>query len=271
MDLFGPNATFLERLGIIFAVVAGASFLLVIFYKLFVRGKAMKLDMFGTKVDIAGNSVITEAGKDALVDVFTMSITTASTVSFLKTKQILSDQMYYLEDKLILIQEALTTSYRTCLSATLKKMDDHAVTVTSHKEYQFFTSLVTLMVEDTKRTCRQVFIKNNFSNFSDKDFNDYIDEKVVLLKAKSLLFLRDLYPSDKMVVTFEVVEQDVFLKESEAIGDHLEHVFRKAVHIYKARHEEADKLDHDLKAYILATYGVDIDAPRKVAQENKDA
>ncbi len=271
MDLFGANSTFLERVGLILVVMLSLSLLLLIFYKLFVRGRPVKLNIFGGQMDIKGVDNLTDTGKDALVDVFTMSITTATTVSFLKTKQILSDQMYYLEDKLILIQESLTTSYRTCLSISLKKMDDQAPTVTSHKEYQFFTSLVTLMIEDMKRTCRQTFIKNNFSHFSDKDFSEYIDEKIVLLKAKALLFLRDLYPSDKMVVTFEVVEQDVFQKEAESFEEYLEHVFRKAVQIYKARHEEADRLDRELREYIMATYGVDIDAPRRIAQESKNA
>lgn len=269
MDLFGPNMTFVERAGLVFVIFA-CIVLLLLFVRLIVKGRPFKLSIFGNEVDVKDPNVLNDAGKDALVDIFTMTLNTAATISFLKTKQILSDQMYYLEDKLILIQEGLTNSYRACLSATLKQLQDQSATVTSHKEYHFFTSLVTLMIEDMKRTCRQTFIKNNFSHYTEKEFSEYTEEKVTLLKAKALLFLRELYPSDKMIVPFESVETEVFNKEAGNIGDHLSHVFKKAVVIYKSRHEEAGRMDQELKDYIMATYGVDIDAPRKAAREARD-
>lgn len=268
MILFSPEMSFLERAGLIFEIFLGIAAVLGLFLW-FVKGRPMKLDIFGSSVDIKDGSGVNLAGKQAVLDVFAMAITTATTVSFLKTKQILSDQMYYLEDKLILIQEALTTSYRSCMSEKLRKAEDHAVTVTSNKEYQFFTSLVTLMAEDQKRTCRQIFIKNNFSHFTGREFDDYVEEKVTLLRTKALLFLRDLYPSDKMLVSFEEVEANVFNKMATSVDGHYEQVFRKAVQIYKARHEEADKLDKELKEYILDNYGVDIEAPSKAASKER--
>ena len=269
MNPFSATDSLVARSWLIFLIFAGIAGLLLLF-RVIIRGRPVKLDIFGTTMDIKDGSEVNQAGKQAVMDVFTMAITTASTVSFLKTKQILSDQMYYLEDKLILVQEALTTCYRSLMSDKLKQAEDHSVTVTSNKEYQFFTSLVTLMAEDQKRTCRQIFIKNNFSHFSDREFDEYVEEKLTLLRTKALLFIRDLYPSDKMLVTFEEVEMGVFAKVAPALDTHYEQAFRRAVQIYKARHEEADKLDKDLHDYILNTYGVDIAAPSRAAKEREN-
>jgi hypothetical protein len=271
MDLFGQNLTFNERAGLIVVTFLCFSLLLWFIKQSILKGRPFKLSMFGSEVDVEDASGLNDAGKSAIMDVLAMTAVTATKTSTLKTKTVLSDQMYYLEDKLILIQEILTTAYRASLSDGLAKEHsaESTATVYSHKEYHFFTSLVTLLIEDMKRSCRQIFIKNNFSHFNEREFSEYADEKVTLLQAKALQFIRDLYPSDKMIVPFETLEQEVFKKNADATGSHLEHALRKAVQIYKARHEEADALDKELRDYILDTYGVDVDAPRKSREKTE--
>ena len=272
MDLFGANATFSERVGIIIVVFACAGLLIWFIKQAILRGRPFKVSMLGSEVDVASQGGIGDDYKGAIIDVLTMTASTASKVATIKTKTILSDQMYYLEDKLILMQEVLTTAYRNVLSVELQKgTADQPITVISHKEYHYYTSLVTLLIEDLKRSCRQTFIKNNFSHYNEKEFLEYTNEKVTLLQAKAIQFFRDLYPSDKMIIPFETLEQEVFRKHASDLAEHLEHAFRKAVQIYKARHEEADLLDKELRDYILDTYGVDIDAPRRSSKEKEDS
>jgi hypothetical protein len=122
------------------------------------------------------------------------------------------------------------------------------------------------MVEDQKRTCRQIFIKNNFSNLGEREFQEYLEEKVTLLQTKARLYVRELYPSDKMEIPFELLEQEVFNKTAEVLVKNYEQVFRRAAQIYRTKHEEADTLDSDLRAYIKATYGADVEAPYKVIE-----
>lgn len=277
MDLFGASMSFAERawLVIIIAVCLAGLFFLLAFM---LRGKVTRFSLFGNEVDLKGDQKeLSPRCKDAVVEVAMLAITTSTKVSYLRTKQVLSEQMYYLEDKLFLTQEVLNTAFRKCLADKLRSLHsaDQAAPVdscteyhlTSHKEYHFFTTLVTLMSEDLKKAMRQIFIKNHFSHYDEREFAAYLREKVDLLSARMLQFLRDLYPSDKMVVPYEQVEAVVFNGSLEEVTLHLEHAFRRAVQLNRARNDDADKEEEGMRLYILNKYGVDIEAPRKSSQE----
>jgi hypothetical protein len=266
------NNTFLEKAGLILIFFVCFSLFILLISRLS-KKKAIKLSFLGSTFEIQPDGLAADGTHGicidpvALVEIYNMTTNTAGMVSVLKTKQILSDQMNYLEDKAIIIREALISSYRKCLSDNSKKEDGSlASTVVSSKEYQFFNSLITLMVEDQKKTCRQIFIKNNFSNLGEREFQEYLEEKVTLLQTKARLYVRELYPSDKMEIPFELLEQEVFNKTAEVLVKNYEQVFRRAAQIYRTKHEEADTLDSDLRAYIKATYGADVEAPYKVIE-----
>lgn len=288
MDLFGAGMSFAERAGLVLIIAACLAGLFSLIIALLVKSKVAKFSLFGSEVDLKGDAEeLSPRCKDAVVEVAMLAITTSTKVSYLRTKQVLSEQMYYLEDKLFLMQEVLNTAFRKCLADKLKSMhpasDPSAATsvggggvgddcckeyhLTSHKEYHFFTTLVTLMSEDLKKAMRQIFIKNHFSHYDEREFSSYLKEKVDLLSARMLQFLRDLYPSDKMVVPYEQVESMVFVGSLSEVTIHLEHAFRRAVQLNRARNEDADREEEGMRQYILNKYGVDIEAPRKSSQE----
>lgn len=283
MDLFGAGMSFAERAGLVLIIAACLAGLFCLVIVLMVKSKVAKFSLFGGEVDLKGDSEeMSPRCKDAVVEVAMLAITTSTKVSYMRTKQVLSEQMYYLEDKLFLMQEVLNTAFRKCLADKLRSMHPTAdpsaapaggddcckeYHLTSHKEYHFFTTLVTLMSEDLKKAMRQIFIKNHFSHYDEREFSSYLKEKVDLLSARMLQFLRDLYPSDKMVVPYEQVESMVFVGSLSEVTLHLEHAFRRAVQLNRARNEEADKEEEVMRQYILNKYGVDIEAPRKSSQE----
>lgn len=278
MDLFGASMSFAERVGLVLTIAGSLAGIFVLLAVIF-KGKVTRFSLFGNEVDLKDDEKeMSPRCKDAVVEVTMLAITTSTKVSYLRTKQVLSEQMYYLEDKLFLTQEVLNTAFRKCLADKLRSIhtasspDDGSYTcteyhLTSHKEYHFFTTLVTLMSEDLKKAMRQIFIKNHFSHYDEREFTAYLKEKVDLLSARMLQFLRDLYPSDKMVVPYEQVEAVVFNGSLDEVTIHLEHAFRRAVHLNRARNEDADREEEGMRLYILNKYGVDIEAPRKSSQE----
>lgn len=264
------------RLSIIFALVASAVLivvLLVLILRWAFAGKKVKLGLGSLgSLDVDRNDMGRARGPlielDLVIEIVSRTVDTASRISHLKTKQILSDQMYYLEDRLVIMQDALMTAFRTRLFSELSKKTAQgtSLTVTSSQEYSFLSTLVHLMAEDIKRNCRGTFIRNNFHRFSERDFAQYLDDKVSFLWIKAVNFLRDMYPSDKMTIPFEEIEKSVLGDIEEDIRDGLLMTFKRAVQIYNERHAEVKGLEIALRDH-LQTFGVDLDrSVNKIAE-----
>lgn len=269
IQYFMVDTSFIQKL-IILIVFFVCLFIFIFLVKtLIIKNGTFKGKWFGADVEFSKNNpeyII----KGALVDVFNMAMTTASEISYIKTKQVLSEQMSFLEDRLILIQASLNNTYRKCLSDCLTKINTPLVTVTSNKEYHLFSTILTLMLDDQKEYCRDAFIKNNFAHLNDNDFNDYLDDKLNILYSRCISYVRDLYPSDKMLVTYEIVESDVFGSTKKEFFIRYTQVFKKAALLYRTKHLEADTKDIKLKEYIKMHYAVDIDAPYIAIQSKQN-
>lgn len=159
------------------------------------------------------------------------------------------------------------TAFRGMLfgELTKKSIAGSPVTVTSTQEYSFFTTLVFLMAEDLKRSCRGTFIRNNFHRFNDREFDAYVNDKVDFLWIKATSFIRDMYPSDKMTVPFEVLEKVVFTEIEDDVCEELRITFKKAVQIYNERHAEINGMEASLREH-LRSYGVDLEKTAKSAE-----
>lgn len=262
------GSTFLEKIGLTLVFFICLALLLLLAHSIF-GSKPFSVSLFGSSFEFRGGLAAPgrkypfhrNIGPETLVEIYSRTSATSNMVSLLKNKQILFEQMNYLEDMAILLREAFIASYSKCLSSFKAASAVSGATVVSSKEYHFFRSLMTLMVEDQKKICRQIFIQNNFSSLGEKEFHEYLEEKIAILQTKARLYVRELYPSDKMEVPYEVVESEVFGKTADIMAKNYEQVFRRAAIIYRSRHDEADALDAGLRTYLKAVYGADVEAP----------
>jgi hypothetical protein len=255
-DMFS-TLTFLERASLLFelfCLLAGLFFLA----RWMLKGKKVRINVREGDVDI-GSDEQKDVSKSDVVDIIVRTSDAITKTAFIKNKQILYDQMCYLEERLVLLQDAFLATFRSKLAEfIIKKKPTATLTITSSQEYQFFESLIRLLIEDIKRNCRGIFIRNNFSHFSEKEFEKYLDEKIEFLWIKSCNFLRDLYPSDKMPMTYEELEKEVLPDVQEPAQNDLRIVFIKAVQIYNSRHDEVARIEQDLRGY-LRSFGITLD------------
>jgi hypothetical protein len=260
-----------ERATLILEIIGGIVLLIFLIRWTF-TGKKVKMGLGKVSLDVAseGEKSGPQVNVEIVIEIVSRTVDVASKISHIKTKQILSDQMYYLEERLVILQSNLLAVYRSALqSALLKDASQAPIAVTSTQEYNFFTSLVSLMVEDLKRNCRGTFIRNNFHRFTDKEFDEYVEDKVDFLWVKAVGFLRDMYPSDKMSLPFEKVENEAFKEVKKTVKEDLTITFKKAVQIYHERHDEIKTMESALRNR-LRTYGVDLDKKNLPEEGNND-
>lgn len=267
MDVFS-NMTLWGRIALILEILVC---LLIFFMALILAlrwafaGKKVKLGLGQlASIDVdKGGQPLSGISADTVIEIVSRSVDMASKVTHIKTKQILSDQMYGLEDKIVLIQDVLLAPFRAKLFLALeaKAGPGAAPTVTSNQEYGFYVSLVALLMEDLKRNCRGTFIRNNFHRFNEREFETYVSDKAESLWIKAVNFLRDMYPSDKMTLTFEAVEKSVLSEAETDFKDEIVVVFKKAVHIYNERHAEIAEMERALREH-LKGYGVNMEKAR---------
>jgi hypothetical protein len=184
--------------------------------------------------------------------IFFLTFENVSFMAQIKTKIILHDQMTYLEEKLVIVRDKILESYRGLLKGKLSSTGAGL-----GQEYLFFQTLVDLLVEDMKSSIRTLFIRNHFSTYNDKELEGYIAEKNQLLMVKAYQFLRDMYPSEKMVIPFDDIEDALDLIRKDLEQD-ISYVFKRAVDITKARHRQIEELEVSLRDKIKSNYGVDI-------------
>lgn len=265
MSALFSSMSFLERTGLlieIFVVIAA----LILVLRWVLTGKKMKINLSSGNIDI-GAADQKDVSKSDVVDIIIKTSDTIMRTAYIKTKLILYEQMCYLEERLVLLQDAYLATFRSKLAGNLAKKSNSPLTVTSSQEYQFFESLIRLLMEDIKRNCRGIFVRNNFSHYTEKEFDNYLEEKVEFLWIKSCNFLRDLYPSDKMPMTYEELENEVLVEVKETSCDDLRAVFRKAVHVHNSKLEEVVRIEQDLRGY-LKSFGIEPDLQTRQTTSN---
>ena len=265
LNAFVFQLTVAERAGVTLVFFLCLSGFVLLVRRIF-GGKSFHIRIFGSAFEFKGgqphgSTVFRYIGPETLVEVYNRTVVMSGMTNTLKSKQILYEQMNYLEDKAVIVREAFITAYRRCLSDQHRAAVSDGATVVSSKEYQFFRSLVTLMIEDQKKICRQIFVQNNFSSMAERELQEYLEEKITLLQTKARLYVRELYPSDKMDVPYELVESEVFGKVADAMAKNYDQVFRRAATVYRMRHDEADALESNLRLYLKTMYGADVGGP----------
>jgi hypothetical protein len=253
MDILFTGLNFWQKLAMVgsLSLIVGFVILIILFRK------NIKFNLSKGEINFSDRNSLNSS--DVIMEVFTRAVDTAARTTSIKLKGILSDQMNYLDEKLLLIEDILLNAFRKEFS--VKTEGDN---IPSHQEYLFFYSLVSLVKEEIKRDIRAIFIRNNFSSYSEQEFSDYIKEKNQWVITRVNMFLRDMYPSDKMVVSYE--ELEVGLKESyEKIDAILTQVFKKAVSISKNHYDSIDKMQEELEEY-MTSLGIDYKphVPQKV-------
>jgi len=187
--------------------------------------------------------------------IFFLTLETVAMMTQIKTKLILHDQMTYLEERLIFIKNSVLEAYRSKRSELEKGAP---LSSEAAKEYLFFKSLVELMKEDVKSNIRVLFLRNHFSQYDEKEMSVYLTEKNFWLVTKMIDFLRELYPQEKMAVSFNDVEEAISSIRSE-IEEYLAIIFKRAARITIKRHGQINELEASLREKVKESYGVDLD------------
>lgn len=241
------------------AFLVGA--LVIVVFRL-LSGKKVSLNLKDGALNMgADNKAEIATVQNVASSIFFQTLETVALMTQIKTKIILHDQMTYLEERLVLIKDNILESYRAKLRAKLtgptRAPDAHIASTTSNQDYLFYKTLIDLMKEDMKSGIRILFLRNNFSRYNDKELDAYIEEKNELLLVKATQFISELYPSEKMLVSFDEVEETLNSVRKDIEAD-LTVVFKRAVEIHNTRHRQINELESGLREKIKISYGVEV-------------
>lgn len=255
MSVLFEGLSFGERVTLLFVLQAALVGIIFLVLRL-LKGKNVSMNL--TQGQLSFTPETTSATiHEVVTGVFFHTLETIAMMSQIKTNLILHDQMTYLEERMVMIRNTILESYRKLLREFLSGTEADSLD-NPQREYLFYKSLVDLMREDLKNNIRVLFLRNHFTQFNDQELSAYIKEKNQVLVVKMYEFLRDMYPSEKMMVPFSDVEGS--LKDiQEEIEEYLSSVFRKAVQIKHERDAQIIALDKSLREKIKASYGVDIE------------
>lgn len=246
MDILFEGMSFGQKIIVIIEMAAVAAALIFLIFKM-IANKKLSLNVTKGQISYSPTDETTMEG--AISNVFILTLETVAMMTHIKTKLILHDQMNYLEERLVVIRDTFLKSYRGCW----KDLDEKS----SPDEYIFYQSLINLMKENMKSSVRVFYLRNHFSGYDERKLKEYIKEKNELLMIEAVQFLRELYPSEKMTISFDEIVKGIEEVQPE-IESCLSTAFVRAVEITKDRHIQIVSLDEGLRARIKNTYGVEI-------------
>lgn len=252
-ELFS-GTNFGQKAFLIVEVALVVMILLVTLFRL-LANKKLDLNLKRGQISYAPGSKDSVTVENAVSGVFFSTLETVAMMAQIKTKLILHDQMTYLEERLVIIRDTILESYRHAWKNYIDRNGPTEDFV--GQEYLFYQSLVDLMKEDMKSSVRVFFLRNHFSTYDDQQLNSYIEEKNELLMVKAYQFLRDMYPIDKMTLSFEEIENGLD-KVRPDLENGLSVAFKKAVDITKERHRQIADLETGLRKNIKQQYGVEL-------------
>lgn len=170
---------------------------------------------------------------------------TVSRISEIKLRQIPSLQMNYVEEKLLTFRKILMRIYAELL---ISKVDDPK-NVTVNEDYLFHSSLVKLAIHEIQSVVRAALLRNHLDEMTEKEFDSYIEEKVILLMATKSEFFDLMYPSEKMLVSRGEIREKVksSKKELESV---IKDIFYKSLKITVDKNEEIEELNKNLDGFI---------------------
>jgi len=252
MTILFAGLTFGQKVIIIMEMAAMLGAIVFLLFRM-ISNKKLSFNVAKGQLSYSPDNKDPETVKSVATGVFFQTLETVAMMTQIKTKLILHDQMTYLEERLVIVKDTILEAYRLSWKESFSSGSGES----GSQEYLFYQSLVELMKEDMKSSVRVFFLRNHFSSYDDHQLSSYIEEKNELLMVKAYQFLRDMYPVDKMVVSF-----DSIVKGLDKVKPDLEHclmmVFKKAVEITKERHQQISDLESGLRNKVKISYGVDL-------------
>lgn len=252
MTILFSDLNFMQKFILILEIAVLLSGVVYLLFRM-ISNKRVSLNVTKGQLSYAPDSKDPDTIKTVATGVFFQTLEAVAMMTQIKTKLILHDQMTYLEERLVIVKDTILEAYRQ----SWKEAFSSGSAESGSQEYLFYQSLVELMKEDMKSSIRVFFLRNHFSSYDDHQLTSYIEEKNELLMVKAYQFLRDMYPVDKMVVSF-----DSIVKGLDKVKPDLEHclltVFKKAVDITRERHQQITDLETGLRNKVKISYGVDL-------------
>jgi len=225
----------------------------VILFSMFIIPIGVLLALFGIKSGIKlgrnfqiGGIKNTGVSAQDLVLIINETADICIKKSEIQFKELLRSQMNYAEQRLIHLKGLKQSIYLTLLSNHLEDKSEKN-NVTSHKDYQYYSILLSTSTQDTLDILRSAFKENNFECLAISDFELYIKNKVDLIEQRNTDLLNVTH-NNMTVTRVELYEanKSAYHKFLECYKD----IFYKSIDIYKRKHAEMDKLDKELENFI---------------------
>lgn len=178
-----------------------------------------------------GDCVLILMGKRELLD---------SKKEFIQ-RNILKDQMNYVEQKLIEVQTYLTNSYREDIRAA---RNSNLNLSEEYKQYRLYCSTLQCALEVVKDEIRRSLKENGFYELSGTDFSNYVKDKAQALVSLGKNYIVNQYPYEGMIVSIEdrLSKLDNYIPK---IEDMCFNVFQNAKDILRNSKALLSKADSD--------------------------
>jgi len=204
-----------------------------------------KLRVFGKNISVNKQDGTPRIDSNSLILIVSKVSEVVYKQSEIKLRIILTEQMAYTEEKLISFKNLALRGYAEAL---LSKVEDPR-NLNTHQDYQFFSSLTKLAVNEILSLVRAAFLKNHLDSFAALDFEKYIKEKTEYFMLEYNDFIDLMYPSDKMLVSREELREKDKVNASK--WEEIFHdVFGRGLKISQERKKEIEKLSEELKVYL---------------------
>lgn len=228
------------------AVLAVAAIVIAVGIKKALKSGKIKMKIFGGEIDVDNASdqsrpaqvTISRLQLSAIVIKVTEIVTK---ITEIKIRTTLYDQMLYAEQKFIILHDMLSRQYAHLLSEKIKKEND----ATGHDDYLFFNNLLTLTLNNSKETVKELLKHNHLESYSEQEFQKYTTDRADIIIAESIQFMWSMYPAARMNITF--LEFDTMLNEKRPyLRDVIIDIFDEALKISREKRDEIDTLKKEL-------------------------
>lgn len=166
-----------------------------------------------------GNSEIKMGKTDAKIPVCDLDYNIANLVSKttdivariseIKVKGTLGAQMSVCEQKLLVARSILQSNYKKILT---EKGDDNP---TAHGDYLYYTAIIKLAIQESTSNIKHAFIYNRLAEFTEQDFNSYIDGKIEMIILGVEDYVDMMYVSEDRIINREEIKKKFIETESD--------------------------------------------------------
>lgn len=233
------------------------TFSLLMFVLTWKTGKSFSLAIGPFKLQLGGkkSAIMSAAEREQLINVVkNIVIEKCDNITEIRNIEILVRQMKYADEKIVEIKSLVTNRF----AKQLQDKIPNAENAKSHRDYRSYQIMIGLLANDLKENVLRVSLTdNNILDYSDIEWDDYINQKAELMITMACDFIDFMYDSNNTkIVTLKelsIGNQDIIHTVKEMIRS----IFRKAKSISLENQKKIDEIEKEMKDELTLLKGVD--------------